>query len=187
MTSPRHVQAAGRASERTSGTVRRRLLDVSTALVSGVCAAVVTALVGLMAWSFLPMLAGWQPTVVLTGSMQPRIAPGDVVLSAPLAPGDVQAGRVLWFTDPDRGITLVHRATQIADDGSITTQGDANQSPDATPITEADVLGLPRLRIPVVGLPVIWAGQQQWHLVAGTVLGLALALRGATLALGGRR
>src|SRR5690606_15671141 len=45
------------------------------------CARSVLATVaGLLVWTVLPMALGWQPAVVLSGSMEPAIRTGDVVL-----------------------------------------------------------------------------------------------------------
>ena len=37
----------------------------------------------LVVWSLAPVVLGWKPSLVLTGSMWPRIKPGDVVLVEP--------------------------------------------------------------------------------------------------------
>src|ERR1700712_5197156 len=84
---------------------------------------------GLMFWSVVPRAAGWRSQVVLTGSMQPRIAPGDLVLAAPVARGELKPGRVVLFRDPVRpGRTIVHRVVRYDDNGNIVTKGDANRS-----------------------------------------------------------
>jgi signal peptidase len=128
-----------------------------TALLRGVAVSVASAIFGLVFWSVLPALVGWHAQVVLTGSMQPRIVPGDLVLAAPLRSGDLQPGRVLLFRDPAHpGRTLVHRLVRFDNEGRLITKGDANQSEDTTPVTRDAVLGLPRLRVPFVGRPVVW-------------------------------
>lgn len=184
---PDHWWPPGRRSRAVELRPARAVVGATRAVVAAVCVAVAAVVLSLLGWTLLPMVVGWQPTVVLTGSMEPQIARGDVVLSAPPALGDIQPGRVLWFADPARpGTTLLHRAVTVAHDGSIVTRGDANQSDDAYPVQAAAVLGLPRLRVPVVGLPVVWAGDQRWDLVAATVAGLGLVLHGAALTLGSR-
>ena len=105
----------------------------------------------------LPALLGWHTQVVLTGSMEPRIRPGDLVLAAPVRSGDLQTGRIVLFRDPvhaDR--TLVHRLIRFDATGSMVTKGDANQSEDSTPAPTASALGIPRLRVPYIGRPVVW-------------------------------
>lgn len=152
-------------------------------LVGLTCSALLAAVVGLVVWTLVPMAAGWQPTVVLTGSMAPQVRAGDVVLSSPVEAGDVQAGRVLWFTDPLGRGTLVHRAVAVGPDGLITTRGDANGADDVSPVAPEAVLGIPRLRIPAVGLLELWARAGRWDDVAIAGAALVLVTRGALLVL----
>ncbi len=147
------------------------------ALLRGASAGVLVALLGLVLWSVLPALLGWHTQVVLTGSMQPRIRPGDLVLVAPVRPGDLQPGRIVLFRDPahaDR--TLVHRLIRFDPSGYMITKGDANRNEDSTSAPTTSALGLPRLRVPYIGLPVVWlhAGDSPKVLVGGSLLsGLA--------------
>jgi signal peptidase len=127
------------------------------ATVSGASAGVLALLCGLLVWSLLPCLVGWRPQVVLTGSMEPRIHPGDLVLAAPVSPTAIQPGQVALFRDPAHPQrTLVHRVVRRDDAGDLITRGDANAIEDSTPVPVGNVRGLARLRIPWVGLPVVW-------------------------------
>ena len=131
----------------------------------------VTVVTGLLIWSLLPCLLGWRAQVVLTGSMRPGIAPGDLVLAAPAAPGQIQVGRVLLFDDPVHpGHTLVHRLIRVDGNGSLITRGDANAVEDSTPIPMSAVRGLPRLRVPYVGSPVVWMRQHERLPLVGLVV-----------------
>jgi signal peptidase len=149
------------------------------AIARGTCVGLLAALLGLMFWSVLPAVAGWRAQVVLTGSMRPRIQPGDLVLAAPLHPGDLQRGRILLFRDPAHPRrTLVHRLVRFDANSDLITKGDANQSEDSTPVPAGSVLGLPRLRVPFIGRPVVWVRQGRTGnlLVASTLLTAAGAL-----------
>jgi len=125
-------------------------------------AVVVVLTASLLFWSLAPMVAGWHGSVVLSGSMRPRIAPGDVVLAVhPDAPPRV--GQVIVFADPAHpGRTLVHRLVDRRPDGTLVTRGDANAGADSTPVPPANVRGLARLRIPFVGLPAYWLHVRAW-------------------------
>jgi signal peptidase len=147
--------------------------------------AAVTAAVSLFGWTVLPALIGWSPSVVLTGSMLPAIEPGDVVITSPVADHMLRPGYVIRFQDPsepDRH--LMHRIVRIDPDGTLVTKGDANQSEDSTPVSPAAVTGMARVRVPWVGLPVVWARQRQF-----APLGLvsAVFLLAAVLATSSRR
>ncbi len=105
----------------------------------------------LAAWSLAPLLVGWRPVVIVTGSMQPNVHPGDVVLVDP-GVARVQPGQVALLRDPEMPTgSKVHRVLRIADDGTMTTKGDANPTPDTRPASRSDVVGVARLLVPGAG------------------------------------
>lgn len=113
----------------------------------------------LVAWAAVPaLLLGWQPVLITSGSMGPTISPGDVVLlSEPPADEVLETGAVITYRDPGRsGGLITHRIDGVREDGMYRTRGDANERPDSTPVAHADVVGVGRLLVPVVGLPVQW-------------------------------
>ena len=70
---------------------RRRI--VSSGIVVVALGARVLALLALclLAWAAVPKLVGWVPTTVASGSMEPRIMTGDVVVSMPIDGSDAAA------------------------------------------------------------------------------------------------
>jgi signal peptidase I len=140
--------------------------------------ALLAFLVGLLLWSVVPAVFGWTSHVVLSGSMEPRIDAGDVVLSSGADLGGVIPGQVVAFDDPNvPGRTLVHRVTAVGPDG-LTTRGDANPTADSHPVDSAHLQGLARLRVRLAGLPVLWFHDRAW-----LPLGLFIALLAAALSL----
>jgi signal peptidase I len=124
-------------------------------------------LAGLLLWALVPILAGWHTDVVLTGSMLPRIRPGDAVVSQPVDPASVRPDQVLSFDDPARdGRRVIHRVSERLDDGRLITRGDANAHEDSTPLPPEGINGLGRLRVPSVGLPVVWLHEQRYDRLA---------------------
>jgi signal peptidase I len=121
-------------------------------------------LLSLAAIAAAPLVAGWGSYVVASASMQPSIAPGDVVLGRPTATDHrVRVGRVYVFDDPARaGRLLVHRVVERRDDGDYTTAGDANDVTDLTPLEPAGIRAQAVLLVPLVGLPVHWARSRDW-------------------------
>jgi signal peptidase I len=111
-----------------------------------------------------PLAAGWGSYVVASASMQPSMAPGDVVLARPTATDHrVRVGRVYVFDDPARaGRLLVHRVVERRDDGDYTTAGDANDVTDLAPLEPAAIRAQALLLVPLVGLPVHWARTRDW-------------------------
>lgn len=112
---------------------------------------------GCVAVTLLPMLFGWHPYVIVTGSMEPGIGAGDVVLVSPDPELDDVVGRVISFQDPAReDHILTHRVVSINEDGTLVTKGDANPTVDSVPVQPESVTGLGRLLVQFVGLPVVW-------------------------------
>jgi signal peptidase len=108
----------------------------------------------------VPPVLGLRSDVVLSGSMRPALAPGDVVVSSPVRAGELRVGDVVVVPDPARpGETLVHRVDGMGPDGSFVTRGDANAGADSTPVAPDDVLGRGRLRVPYVGVVSLWLQQ----------------------------
>lgn len=163
---------------------RRGLLLTSLQLAS---VAYISALGGLLWWSNAPMLVGWQPKVVLTGSMMPVIRPGDVAL---IGPGDAHGkglppNRIVLIEDATRDSgTYLHRVVRYEADGRLVTKGDANPTEDHPAVDPDRVLGQMRLLVPVVGRPVVWLHAKRYPLLAGSLaltwaaIAAALAVRG---------
>lgn len=122
----------------------------------------VFALVFLALSAVIPAaLSGWQPLSVVSGSMQPAVAPGSLVMAQPADPDSFYAHpSILAFNDPGRpGQLLTHRVVDTAAvDGVVryTTKGDANRVADSDPVAHDDLVGAVRMVIPFVGLPGMW-------------------------------
>ncbi len=133
---------------------------------------VVIVAVMMMGWASVPAILGWQPTTVVSGSMEPAISVGDVVVSRPMGAESLTTGRVVLVDDPDHaGRLRLHRIAAVNPDGSLVLRGDANAANDSSKVWPSAVHGVGYLRIPAVGLPIVWLGRGQWPLVfIGAVL-----------------
>lgn len=128
---------------------RRVVRVISWLVVAGV-----TALVG--AAVVVPRLAGATPYTVLTGSMTPTYPPGTLVVVRPVDVDDVRAGDVVTFQlrsgEPS---VATHRVVRVGwtSDGEklLTTQGDANRTPDPTPVRAVQLRGEVWYALPWVG------------------------------------
>jgi signal peptidase I len=124
--------------------------------------------------------AGWQATVVTSGSMAPRVHPGDLTLTRPVDAADLTPGQVLLVDDPDSpGGLRLHRLVSL-EDGGLRLQGDANPTPDTSLVDPSAVHGVGTVRLPGLGLPVLWASQHPWLPGTAVTLGLA-ALAGLAI------
>ncbi|MGH9062098.1 MAG: signal peptidase I, partial [Acidimicrobiales bacterium] len=135
---------------------------------------------GLAFWSVAPALAGWHSTVVLTGSMRPLVQPGDVLVYQPVRAAQLRVGQIALVRNPAHpGSLLSHRVAAVNADGTITTKGDANHQADSTPVPAGDVIGLGRLEVPKVGLPVVWGHDGRTAALLAFMAVTAAALVGA--------
>ncbi len=164
-----------RRSAPSRGPVRARLRGpgiLALFLVDVAATTWVFLLCGLLWWANVPMVAGWHPRVVLTGSMSPTIMPGDVVVTAPVgAPEHLPLGRVVVVRDPTKpGGSYTHRLVGRDTAGNLLTRGDANPSTDFPAIPPRQVLGQVRLVIPGIGLPVVWLRQHRYLQVVSALL-----------------
>ncbi|QNE43795.1 hypothetical protein F1C15_08260 [Frigoribacterium sp. NBH87] len=171
------LQGSTRASSPTLPVARTGVEDWSRIVVATVARGVIVALLGLAFWAAAPAVLGWHPTTVVTGSMEPRIRVGDVVVSRPVPMDLVQTGHVLLADDPDQpGHLRLHRYAEALAGGLMVTKGDANAAADSTPIGASAVHGVGFLRVPSIGMPVVWAREGRWVPLAMVALGVLVLL-----------
>ncbi|MGH8949078.1 MAG: signal peptidase I, partial [Acidimicrobiia bacterium] len=131
--------------------------------------------------TLIPMVFGWHPYVIVTGSMEPGIRAGDIVVASPDLVIEEMIGRVITFEDPAReGYVLTHRLVSLNENGTLVTKGDANPTVDSVPVAPETVTGLGRLLVQFVGLPVVWLLTGNWLMLL-LHLGLFVAAVVATV------
>lgn len=92
--------------------------------------------------------------VVLSGSMEPTISTGDVVVVDDVDPGDIEERDVITYLRSGADTPTTHRVVGINEDGgelSFVTKGDANDDPDASPVAASEVRGQVVFTIPYIG------------------------------------
>lgn len=100
----------------------------------------------------VPTLGGYCPLIVLTGSMEPEISSGDMIICHTIELSEVKTGDVISFFDPEgNGLSVVtHRVVEIVqENGSLSfrTKGDANNVEDKTPVPAENLVGIYQTRI----------------------------------------
>ena len=114
-------------------------------------------------------LFGTKSYVIVSGSMEPVIPTGSIVLVKPEKKQEVQAGDAVAYQLQD-GPVVVHRLIEVAEDGSFVMKGDANNASDMETIEPSQVIGPVHKVIPKAGyfgqylmrsdkgipLPVLW-------------------------------
>lgn len=135
------------------------------------------AVLFLAAWAVVPaFIPGWQSVVITSGSMSPSIRTGDVVVVKPSDGQGLSPGSVVVISDPAASGLVTHRIVSINPDGSYGTRGDANTQPDSTALRPDQVVGVGRLRVPFIGLPLVWYRTGAWEELALWATGTLLAL-----------
>ena len=107
-------------------------------------------------WVLGPMVVlGWHSAAITSGSMEPAIQVGDVVVFAEAAVrrrdesragAEIGPGTVVVFPD-SRG---------SLDDGRYVTRGDNNPVNDSTLVPRKAVRGVGRVLVPYAGYPAVW-------------------------------
>lgn len=103
-----------------------------------------------------PTIAGYKLMTVISGSMEPAIGVGDVIISRVVSPGDsLQEGDVITYKAKGNSEMLItHRVVRVTEeDGSKTyvTKGDNNDGLDMAGVTPSQVVALYRWRLPYFG------------------------------------
>lgn len=127
--------------------------DWSLLLVRMVAIGLLAAGAAIVTWTALPMIWGWTPAVIVSGSMSPLVHRGDIVITSPPAEGWQPAvGQVVTVPDPAKpGTTLTHRIAGFDERGLLITRGDANGSDDRFRTAPSQVRGIARLLVPRIG------------------------------------
>ena len=114
----------------------------------------VTILLLVFAGTFMiPRLWGWEPLIVMSGSMEPTIPTGSVLFvdtnSKNAEPGEIITYRLETNADNhDRMVT--HRMVRTENDQYIT-KGDSNNQEDFVPVKAEQIVGTYLFHIPKAG------------------------------------
>lgn len=130
----------------------------------------------------IPRIAGGTPYTVLTGSMEPDLPPGTLVVVRPVDPEDIALGDVITFQlESGKPTVATHRVvavgTRLDGEQVFTTQGDANGTPDRNPVRAVQVQGRLWYSVPYLGhLNSVLTGRQRQSavlVVAALLVGYA--------------
>ena len=108
-----------------------------------------------------PLALGDRPYTVLSGSMEPAIGAGDVVVVNRISPLEARAGDVVTFADPQHdGRLVTHRVRSSRPRGSqvdFVTKGDANNAGERWRVASDGAISRVRYRVPEVGRLALFA------------------------------
>ena len=94
---------------------------------------------------------GWHMDSVLSGSMEPTIPVGSMVISGPVSASDIHVDDIIVYREDNTEVC--HRVIAVEEGTSLrfTTKGDANRAPDSKPVTPEQVTGRHVATIPLAG------------------------------------
>lgn len=144
-----------------SGDPRQKVLTIIGTILCIILLPILIINLTLIAKSYInedeiPSLGGVFPMIVLTDSMYPEIAAGDLIICNTLEPEEVRVDDVISFFDPmGSGTSVVtHRVLEIVEENgqlSYRTKGDNNNAEDQVLVPQDKLVGIYRSRIPGLG------------------------------------
>src|SRR5918911_945136 len=172
-----------RAGISSDGSAARAALLSATHRVPALAAqlALVVAAVALVGLGLLPRTGCYRPVTVLSGSMRPAFAPGDMVVVTPEPSRDVRVGQVISYRIPvgdhhvqsHRVIKVIRRGDRV----SVRTKGDANAAPDPwTATLDGPTAWRVRAVLPKLGWAIFWLRSPLMHELTVLLAPLLLAL-----------
>jgi signal peptidase len=97
-------------------------------------------------------LLGYQVYTVLSGSMRPSYAEGDLLYVEPVKPSQVKVDDPITFVLNEKLTVATHRVVRIDGEKQLFyTKGDANGTEDTDPVHFNNLIGIPRFSVPLLG------------------------------------
>ena len=94
-------------------------------------------------------IIGYRSYTVLSGSMEPKFYPGDIVITKHKNKTDIKVNDIVTYRNSD-GVIITHRIIEETPEGYIT-KGDNNNVEDADILTKENIIGEVKFSIPKIG------------------------------------
>lgn len=133
----------------------------------------VLALAGVLV---MKLVYGMEMKAVLTGSMEPELPVGSLLIISPVSYDEIKIGDDITFVRDEKLTLVTHRVIKKDDSTrQITTQGIANNTSDS-PTRFENVVGKVVYHIPYLGYLVIWTSTVQGKIIAAIIIIALVAL-----------
>jgi signal peptidase I len=135
----------------------KKTLNIIIGIFSWILIGSFTVILGMTLLSNFDLLRGYRSFLVQSGSMEPSIMMGDVVITTKTR--QYHQNDVVTFRDND-GRTVTHRVIGTDETNyspMLVTKGDANQTKDRHQITTDQVLGKVSLVVPKLGFVIAFS------------------------------
>ena len=122
----------------------------------------------------LPSITGHRSLTVLTGSMEPTLETGSVVVDEVIHPTEARVGDIVTFTDPANSDRLItHRLRRARFEGNtahMVTRGDANDTPERWDVELDGEIGRVAFHVPKLGQVRALVGTREGYLAVMAAL-----------------
>jgi signal peptidase I len=123
----------------------KKIWNIATTIIVALVIIMAVLLVGVR-------LVGLQPYTVLSGSMEPTYHTGSLIYVKNVKPQEVEVGQPITFVLNEDLVVATHRVVEIDEENQhFYTKGDANTSPDGSPVHFNNLIGVPVFSIPYLG------------------------------------
>lgn len=117
-------------------------------------------------------IIGYRTYTVLSGSMEPKFYPGDVVVIKHKDKTDIKVNNIVTYRDSE-GVIITHRIIKETPEGYIT-KGDNNNVEDGEILTKDNIIGEFKFSIPKIGFLMSFLSKPL--VIAGGMVILAVAI-----------
>jgi len=117
------------------------------------CFALVFLLMLAAVLTYLAPHYNWRVDAVASGSMEPYLKVGSLVVTRPVSPEEIAVGDIITF-EPASGETMITHRVISVEEGSLLhfiTKGDANGKPDPVTVPAQNVAGKICFHLPFMG------------------------------------
>lgn len=113
----------------------------------------------------VPDLLGYKSFIIISGSMEPHLKVGDLIVVKEIDANKIKKGDIISFWEGESLVT--HRVEEILKENGekhFKTKGDNNNKEDETLVTISNIEGICKFRIPKVG-KLIMHSQNVWGFI----------------------
>lgn len=123
-----------------------------------------------------PELFGYSVYSVLTGSMEPTMKTGSIVVVKNIPVNDIEKDDVITFRSNNTSNITTHRVSNIINEDGLKfiTKGDANNAEDPLPVNSNLVIGKVIFNIPFLGKALIFIRKNLLLIIAVLVIAMAV-------------
>lgn len=132
---------------------------------------IIIILVVLLGFIIIPKLFfGVEMKAVLTGSMEPELPVGSLIVITPIEYENIKVGDDITYVFDEKLTLVTHRVIKKDDSTKkVTTQGIANNTADA-PVSNDNIVGKVVFSIPLLGYLIIWTSTLQGKIIAVIII-----------------